>query len=231
MDMARDSTSASAPKPRAARVPKPQASKPQASKAQASKSRSSKARPPKAADTLERSDWVAAARAMLIRDGAAAVKVERVATSLNVTRGGFYWRFRDHADLMDALLKDWRDTNSTTMMAALKGEGTPVERIWKLMDIWVDEIGYDPAYDIAVRSWATISKKVARVVRAVDEERIEAMHRLFLDYGYSDMEAFIRARVLYWHQLGYYAMGVKERKAKRHEYLELYFKVLTGFDA
>lgn len=197
-------------------------------KAPAKRARAAKAN---TADTLERADWIAAAKAMLLRDGAAAVKVERIATALNVTRGGFYWRFRDHADLMDALLKDWRDTNSTTMMAALKGEGTPVERIWKLMDIWVDEIGYDPAYDIAVRSWATISKKVARVVRAVDEERIEAMHRLFLDYGYSDMEAFIRARVLYWHQLGYYAMGVKERKAKRHEYLELYFKVLTGFDA
>lgn len=209
--MAHDSTSAkAASKPRASRAGRAAAS---------------------ASDTLERADWVAAARAMLVRDGAAAVKVERIATALNVTRGGFYWRFRDHADLMDALLKDWRDTNSTTMLAAIKGEGTPVERIWKLMDVWVDEIGYDSAYDIAVRSWATISKKVARVVRAVDEERIEALHQLFADYGYSDMEAFIRARVFYWHQLGYYAMGVKERKAKRHEYLELYFKVLTGFES
>lgn len=182
-----------------------------------------------AGDTLERSDWIAAAKAMLIRDGAAAVKVERIATALNVTRGGFYWRFRDHADLLDALLKDWRDTNSTSMMAALSGPGTPVERMWALMDVWVDETGYDSSYDIAVRAWGTISKKVARVVRAVDEERIEAMHQLFVEYGYDDMEAFIRARVLYFHQVGYYAMGVKERKTKRHDLLTHYYKVLTGF--
>jgi AcrR family transcriptional regulator len=166
---------------------------------------------------------------MLLREGAAAVKVERIATALNVTRGGFYWRFRDHADLMDALLEDWRETNSRSMMAALNGPGTPVERIWALMDVWVDEIGYDPDYDIAVRAWATISNKVARVVRAVDKERIDAMHRLFVDYGYDDTEAFIRARVLYFHQVGYYAMGVKEPKAKRHDLLKHYYKVLTGF--
>ena len=223
--MARDSSAAKAAPPRAERA----AAKPRAVKA-SKPPRSAKTKSKGgSAETLERADWIAAARAMLIRDGAAAVKVERIATALNVTRGGFYWRFRDHADLMDALVKDWRETNSTTMIAALKGEGTPVERIWKLMDVWVDEIGYDPAYDIAVRSWATTSKKVARIVRAVDDDRIEALHQLFIDYGYSDMEAFIRARVFYWHQLGYYAMGVKERNTKRHEYLELYFKVLTGF--
>jgi AcrR family transcriptional regulator len=209
--MARDSSSPRAPVRR--------------TKAPAKRGRASKS----AADTLERSDWIAAAKAMLIRVGAAAVKVERVATALNVTRGGFYWRFRDHADLMDALLKDWRDSNSTTMLAALDGPGTPVERMWALMDVWVDEIGYDPAYDIAVRAWGTISKKVARVVRAVDEQRIEAMHKLFVDYGYADMEAFIRARVLYFHQVGYYAMGVKERKSDRHDLLTHYYKVLTGF--
>lgn len=185
----------------------------------------------RASDTLERDDWVAAARAMLIRDGAAAVKVERVATALNVTRGGFYWRFRDHADLMDALLKDWRVTNSRTMLAAINGPGAPAERIKALMEVWVEEIGYDPAYDLAVRAWSTISKKVARVVRAVDEDRIEALHRLFLDAGYGDMEAVIRARVFYYHQVGYYAIGVKERKAKRREYLKFYYKVLTGFES
>lgn len=182
-----------------------------------------------AADTLERADWIAAAKAMLLRDGAAAVKVERIATALNVTRGGFYWRFRDHADLMDALLKDWRDTNSTSMLGAISGPGTPVERMWKLMDVWVDETGYDSSYDIAVRAWGTTSKKVARVVRTVDEQRIEALHQLFVDYGYDDMEAFIRARVLYFHQVGYYAMGVKERKSKRHDLLTYYYKVMTGF--
>lgn len=203
---------------------------PQRKKAPAKRGRAAKPARTATADTLERADWIAAAKAMLLRDGAAAVKVERIATALNVTRGGFYWRFRDHADLMDALLKDWRDTNSATMLAAVKGPGTPVQRIWALMDVWVDETGYDSSYDIAVRAWGTISKKVARVVRAVDEERIEALHQLFLEAGYDDMEAFIRARVLYFHQVGYYAMGVKERKSKRHDLLKYYYKVLTGFD-
>ncbi len=179
--------------------------------------------------TLERADWLAAARKMLIREGIGAVKVDRVARALKVSRGGFYWRFKGHADLLDALLADWRERNSGAILGALGGSGTPIERFEAGVKVWIDEVDFDPAYDKAVREWARTSKKVAKALGAVDDERIEALHQLFLDAGEDDDEAFIRARVVYYHQVGYYAMEVKESPARRRELARLYVRVLTGF--
>lgn len=180
-------------------------------------------------DTLDRSDWIAAARRAFIRGGVSAVKVDKLAKTLKVTRGGFYWRFDGRPDLLDALVEDWRATNSSSMLAALRGPGTPMERFRSLMDVWISEKGFDPAFDMAMRDWARVSPKVAKIVGEVDDERIEAFHQLFLAAGYSDDEAFIRARIVYFHQVGYYAMGVKEERQRRMTLAEIYFKVLTGF--
>lgn len=188
-------------------------------------------RPRGARPTLEREDWLSAARRMLIREGISAVKVDRLAKALKVTRGGFYWRFTGHKDLLDALLADWRDNNSASMLAVLRGPGTPVERFRALMDVWIEERGYDPAYDVAVREWARVSKAAAKVVDVVDAERIEAFRQLFLDAGYPEDEALIRARIVYFHQVGYYAMGLKDSRDSRLSVAGVYFRVLTGFDA
>jgi AcrR family transcriptional regulator len=182
-------------------------------------------------EMLEREDWLAGARRLLISQGVNAVKIDRLARELGVTRGGFYYRFKSRSDLLNALMEDWRDHNSVATLAAIKGKGAPVDRILALMKVWIEEVDYVPAYDIAMREWGRVSAKVAKLVRAVDDERIEAFHQLFVDAGYPDQEAFIRARVFYYHQVGYYAMGVEETKERRLELADLYFKVLTGFSA
>jgi hypothetical protein len=97
------------------------------------------------------------------------------------------------------------------------------------MDVWVEEVGYNPKYDAAVRAWAMSSKKVARVVRAVDKERIEALRQLFVECGQGEAEAQVRANICYFHQVGYYAVGMKERRAKRREYVSFYYKIIGGF--
>ena len=43
-------------------------------------------------------------------------------------------------------------------------------------------------------------------------------------------EAHIRARVMYYHQVGYYAMGVQESQKERRVLIPYYRKVLTGRD-
>jgi len=178
---------------------------------------------------LEREDWLAGARKLLINQGVNAVKIDRLARELGVTRGGFYYRFKSRGDLLNALMEDWREHNSVAMLAAINGKGNPVDRINALMKVWIEEVDYIPAYDLAMREWGRVSVKVAKLVRAVDDERIEAFHQLFCDAGYPDAEATIRARIFYYHQVGYYAMGVEETKARRMQLADLYLKVLTGF--
>jgi hypothetical protein len=46
--------------------------------------------------------------------------------------------------------------------------------------------------------------------------------------GYSDDESLVRARITYFHQIGYYALPFKEDDAERKRLQPLYGSVLVG---
>lgn len=178
---------------------------------------------------LNADDWLVAARDALIAEGKDSVKIERLAKKLNVTRGGFYWHFRDRDDLLDALLQSWERETNVLFEQALQGEHADgISELLALIRSWVEEDVYNPSYDSAVRDWARVSRRAARAVKRVDRKRIEIIKRIFVDMDFSDDEAFIRARVTYFHQVGYYTLGLGETKSERRRLVPLYVKALTG---
>lgn len=178
---------------------------------------------------LSTQDWIEVAKTVLIDEGISGVKVDRLAKKASVTRGGFYYRFKSLDGLLDALLEHWRATNHQPLIDALTITGTPAERFQSLIHLWLEERDYDPDYDTAIRAWSRVSPKAAAAVHLIDDKRIEALKQLFLDAGYEEDEAFVRARVTYFHQVGYYAMGVRASDQRREELSELYYRILTGF--
>jgi AcrR family transcriptional regulator len=173
--------------------------------------------------------WLEAARVVLIEEGIGMVKVDRLARRLKVTRGGFYYHFKSHHALLEELLKRWRSQNKFVPDAI--DASTPkssYEALVGLTDALVHERGFDPQFDMAVREWARISIPVAEVVNEVDGERIKALNKIFVGLGCKAKEAEIRAKVFYYHQIGYYALGVHEATATRESNLPMYLAVLCG---
>lgn len=178
---------------------------------------------------MSKRDWVLAARRQLVRHGIANVKVEPLARAMAVTTGSFYWHFSRRQDLYDALLKDWYDTNTAPLFDAVEKAGDdPRRQYMSFFGVWVLERDFDPDYDQAIRDWARVSKKVADVLHKVDESRIRLLWRIYENFGYAGVEAELRARVTYYHQLGYYAMHIKEPRERRFELGPYYADILTG---
>jgi AcrR family transcriptional regulator len=179
--------------------------------------------------SLSRQDWIDAAREVLISEGIERVKVEPLAERLKVSRGSFYWHFHDRQALVDALLALWEETALEPMRAVADETGLdPVARYDKFMRVWVKGEPYCPIYDLAIRRWAMVSAEVSRVVKKVDEARIKLLTAIFKDMGHEPDEAFIRARITYFHQIGYYATDVQESASTRERYWPLYVKILAG---
>jgi AcrR family transcriptional regulator len=178
---------------------------------------------------LSRQDWIDAARTMLIARGVERVRVDALARTLNITRGSFYWHFPSRNAVLDALLEDWRVRNTAPFLAAAADERRSAgEKFRALVDIWLDESEYDPAYDSAIREWARTSARVANLVRRVDRQRIDLLAGICLDLGYDPQEAEIRARITYFHQVGYYVLGLKESDRTRRKLAPIYTRVLLG---
>ncbi len=179
---------------------------------------------------MGRQDWIDAALVLLVLEGVEAVKVLRLAEDLGVTRGGFYWHFEDRADLLDALIRSWERKNTRAMATALQGAGDLTSGILALFDCWLDVERFDPKLDSAMRDWARRSERVRRAVKRADDRRVQAITELFGQSGYKQPEAFIRARILYFTQVGYYALDIQETMDERSHYLEAYYRGFTGME-
>jgi AcrR family transcriptional regulator len=172
-------------------------------------------------------DWLNAAREALISGGIGAVKVEPLAASLGVTVGSFYWHFRNRDALLTSLVEDWRAVNSAAMIGAATSEdATAEERFGAFLNVWVSEEGYSSAYDAAMRNWARTSEEVRRTVHAVDLLRISLLQGIFEDLGYDGDRAAVRARITYFHQVGYYALDLRDDEPTRLKLRPLYVEAL-----
>jgi AcrR family transcriptional regulator len=178
---------------------------------------------------LGREIWLDTARRALIEEGTAGIEINKLAKRLGSSRGGFYWFFKDRAQLLRELLDYWVRTSTVLFERILQTPGrNGMEEYLALTHLWIDEKEYDPEWDGAVRDWARTSEAVRKVVQAVDQKRIAVLEQIFNDIGYTGKEAHIRARVMYYHQVGYYAMGVQESQRERRALIPYYRKVLTG---
>ena len=178
---------------------------------------------------LGREAWLECARQALIEEGTAGVEINKLAKRLGVSRGGFYWFFESREHLLDALLAYWVDTSTLLFERLLRPEDRNGEREYHaLIDLWISEKEYDPKWDGAVRDWARTSPAVLKKVRAVDRKRLAIINQIFINMGFRGKEADIRSRVTYYHQVGYYALGVHEARKERLELLPYYAKVLIG---
>jgi AcrR family transcriptional regulator len=187
------------------------------------------ARPaPSRKSSATRDQWIAAAQDALIHGGVDNVRPEGLAATIGVEAGDFGQHFGSRSDLLGALVTVW-ETISLRPVAAIEAtEADPFARFEAFMLAWVDSEPHSPVYDSAIRHWAQIDDEVAARVQAIDELRIASLTQIFRDLGHEQEEAFIRARITYFHQIGYYAVGVKETRESRRQYWPLYMWILTG---
>ncbi len=180
-------------------------------------------------EPLGRDIWLDTARRALIEDGTAGLEINKLARRLRSSRGGFYWFFKDRAQLIEELLDYWAKSSTTPFERIVAApDKTGIEKYLAIVHLWIDETEYDPKWDGAVRDWARTSETVHAAVAAVDQKRIALFEQLYVQMGYKGKEANVRARITYYHQVGYYALDVQESRRERLALLPYYLKVLTG---
>ncbi len=180
---------------------------------------------------LGKHDWLEAATQALIQGGVEQVQITALARQLNITRGSFYWHFENREALLDAVIDHWQSRNTGVILEALSTPQSLDQGLLALFAVWVDRQQFDPLLDQAVRDWGRRSDKVKHVLQAEDDARVNAIARFLTRFGFTADQGFIRARVIYFTQLSFYALGVNDPYANRLRYLDTYFQCFIGRDA
>ena len=169
---------------------------------------------------LSRGEWLKRSLEVLSKEGKAKLRIDTLTKELGVTKGSFYWHFKDRADFVRSLAEHWLETSTMQVIDTVNQVNNDAsKRLFLLMEyLFRKDYG---KYDIAMRAWATQEPGVARVVKKVDELRLIFVRSLFSELGFVGQELEMRARtfvVFHSLELGSYARGTKK---ERHKLLKL----------
>ena len=145
---------------------------------------------------LNRDDWIGGAVALLAERGVNAVRIEPLARRLGVTKGSFYWHFRDRPALLAAILARWEE-RQTDLLVRIAGHAgaTPAERLRLLLEMTVGAHA-DREFrnaEIAIRNWSRNDPAATVAVRSVDARRSVYIENFFIALGFSEAAARTRA--------------------------------------
>lgn len=175
---------------------------------------------------LSREDWIRGALDLLVQTGVDGVKIVPLSERLGVTSGSFYWHFKNRRELYDALLEYWeREMTDAAIEAAKEFTGSPVERIWRLME-QVMTTGL-ASLDLAFWHWSQTDASASHVFKQVLKKRFAFAAWMFSQAGFSKKQAEIRGRMMVIYMMGESTL-ISDSMTKRKELLKLKHAVLTA---
>ena len=171
---------------------------------------------PKKAQRQSKVEWLARALDILSREGNARLRIDCLAKDMGVTKGSFYWHFKDRNDFVRKLADYWADHSTSQVIEAINRSGdNPQERLFVLMEfLWRKDFA---KYDVCIRAWAAQEPEVVVIVKRVDKQRTDFVRSLFAEMGFTGLELEMRTQTFAcFHslELGILARGSKKERHK-----------------
>src|ERR1700685_505202 len=140
---------------------------------------------PARTSSLHPDNWLRAAQNRLSEHGIESVRVELLARDLGVSKGSFYWHFRDRGELLEKLLTRWEDAEIDWLNAeAAAGAATR----------WASFVARAVAADRmrlegSLRAWARADERVAGRVAAVEKRKSRLIAEVLREIGFTQSAA------------------------------------------
>ena len=164
--------------------------------------------------------WTEAATEVLVDQGIDHVRVDVLARQLNVTRGSFYWHFKDREDLLRAVLQAWRARATEQLTARLeRAHDDPHEQLRDLLSLPFRGRSAVRAarIELAIRAWARRDAMARAFVDESDTARIGYIAQVFSALGFGIAEARARAQLLYSYEVAASLLSPQGSEAQRQE--------------
>lgn len=131
---------------------------------------------------LTRDNWLDAAAGEVAAGGFGQLRVLTLAKKLGVTRGSFYWHFKDHDDLVISFLNRWRDRRLHELQYWKPRDREVETELRQILELLLTDASRNIRrlqVELAVRDYARRNDYAADLVNQVDEARINQNCTLF----------------------------------------------------
>ncbi len=168
-----------------------------------------------------REDWIDAALKALAEGGPDAVRVETLAAGLGVSKGGFYWHFKNRQALLDESLDFWEKGGTEDVVGLLEDE--PVDGREKLRRIFAMAPSAGEMFEVnlALRDWARRDKNIRKLMHRVDQRRMNFLRAQFGDFCSDEKDVEARSMLAYSLMVGSYFISARHGKRSRADVVQL----------
>ena len=179
---------------------------------------------------LSKDQWLAKALTQLTTKGSLGLSIEEMSKAVGVTKGSFYWHFKNRDGFVRELFNYWADLSTTKVIEYVdQFEGSPSERLLALSKFLIQENICQ--YELAIRGWVQIHPVLIPFLESIDLNRYEYVAGLFEEIGFSGDELEMRVRTF----LVFYALETSlypnQNLENRLNSLILRHQCLTGLNA
>jgi AcrR family transcriptional regulator len=126
-----------------------------------------------------RASWIEEGLRCLGGGGPDAVRVEKLAQALGVTKGGFYWHFDDRHALLEEMLDAWERLVIDEVIDRVEGGGGDARTKLRRLSRIAGSTSELMKIELAIRDWARRDADVARRVKRTDNRRMDYLRSLF----------------------------------------------------
>ncbi len=176
---------------------------------------------------VSKNQWLEKALEVLESQGHNAVKIDRLAKLLGVSRSGFYWHFKNRQDLLKHLLDYWTDEFTSVLIENqdIKKLDAKTRLLTAMQTIRNEKL---TKYDLAMFTWARTDAMVDAGVKRVISMRLDFSRELYSALGFEGAELEMRARLFTCYD-GWEEVTFPDDPEGIHTKLqELRFKMLVG---
>lgn len=186
-----------------------------------------------AATRTPRSDWIDAGLSALAAAGPDGVRVEALAQTLGVSKGGFYWHFDGRPALLREMLDRWERVMVDEVIDRVEREpGGDIRAKLRLLFALGAErsrprssgdrsVPTPMEIELAIRDWARRDRAVAARLADVDNRRMEYLRRLFGDICPDAEEVEVRCLLVFCVFVGNNFIAADDGVYSRAEVLRL----------
>jgi AcrR family transcriptional regulator len=175
---------------------------------------------------LTRQNWIDRGLEVLAKSGVEAVRVEPLAKLMGVTKGSFYWHFKNREDFLEAILQNWIAAQTNSIIERVDNtDGDAMTKLRYLFELAIED---DGRIENAIRAWSSTDARIANVLEQVDRRRLDYTRDLFLAVGFEPLEAMVRARMIYYSLVGESTLGINRDRSERLAEIRLQHTILTS---
>ncbi len=167
-----------------------------------------------------RSTWIDTGLAALAAGGPDTVRVDLLAKTLGVTRGGFYHHFANRAAFLDALLDEWERRSTDDVLSRVEAEGGDARSKVRKAGALTFSKDLLPI-DLAVRDWARRDATVAKRLRRVDNKRMTYLRDLIGTFSADADDVEARSMLAFSLAIGSHFIAADHQGRSRRQVLNL----------